>query len=76
MMRSINTSGSVALSRFFGAPIYREGYDIYMPGLHLVVDHGCSGIRYLLSYFTFSLVYAVLFKESFKDHRICNQISC
>ncbi|MBU0729752.1 MAG: exosortase/archaeosortase family protein [Proteobacteria bacterium] len=61
-MRSINTWGSVAVTKAFGVPVYREGYDVFIPGLHLVVNHGCSGIRYLLSFFTFSIVYAALFK--------------
>lgn len=63
-MRSITAWGSVAVTKALGVPVYREGYDVFMPGLHLVVDYACSGIRYLLSFFTFSIVYAVLFKKS------------
>lgn len=63
LMRYINTWGSVSLSRSLGVSMYREGYDIYIPGAHLVVDSSCSGIRYLLSFFTFSIAYAALFKQ-------------
>jgi len=62
-MRFINTWGSVAVTKAFGVPLYREGYDIFIPGVHLVVNTSCSGIRYLLSFFTFSIVYAALFKK-------------
>jgi len=62
-MRLINTWGSVAVTKAFGVPLYREGYDIFIPGVHLVVNTSCSGIRYLLSFFTFSIVYAALFKK-------------
>ncbi|MCK5591154.1 MAG: exosortase/archaeosortase family protein [Candidatus Pacebacteria bacterium] len=63
-MRQINTLGSVALVKSLGVPLYREGFDVYIPDLHLFVADGCSGIRYLLSYFTFSIIYAVLYKQS------------
>lgn len=64
MMRAVNTWGSVKITAALGVPLYRDGYNIYIPGLHLFVDYGCSGIRYLLSFFTFSIVYAFLFKKS------------
>ena len=64
LLRSINTWSSLAITRFSGAPVFREGYDVYLPSLHLVVNHSCSGIRYMLSFFTFSIVYAVFFREN------------
>lgn len=63
-MRQVNTSTAVLLTKFFGVPLYREEFTIYLPEINLYVSDGCSGIRYLLSYFTFSLVYAFLFKQS------------
>lgn len=63
-MRWINTYCSVALAKALGVPLYREGFDLYLPEMRLYVADSCSGIRYLLSYFTFSLVYAVLFKQN------------
>ena len=63
-MRAINIRGSVAVTSLLGVPVYRDGYDVYLPGMHLVVNHGCSGIRYLLPLFTFSIVYAFLYREN------------
>ena len=63
-MRVINTWGSVIVSESLGVPLYREGFSIHVPKITMFVSDGCSGIRYLLSYFTFSLVYAVLYKQS------------
>lgn len=64
VMRIVNTWGSVAIAKTIGVPLYREGFYIYLPGARLFVDDACSGIRYLLSYFTFSVLYAYLFKQS------------
>ena len=63
-MRSITTWGSVLITSNLGVPLYREDYQISIPGVDLFVANSCSGIRYLLSYFSFSLIYAVLFKEN------------
>jgi exosortase len=63
-MRSINTFCSVALTKALGVPLHREEFNIFLPELRLFVDDSCSGIRYLLSFFTFSLVYAYLFKRN------------
>lgn len=62
-MRETVTWGSVMLLKPFGLPLYREGFDIYLPDIHLYVGHGCSGIRYLLSYFVFSFAYAFRYKQ-------------
>lgn len=74
-LRYINTSGSVAVSRAFGVQIYREGYDIYLPQAHLIVDYGCSGIRYMLSFVTFSFVYGYLFKSEYLSRILTVAIS-
>ena len=63
-MRGVSTSGSVMVTKAFGVPLYREGFNITLPEKNLFVAESCSGIRYLLSYFSFSLVYAALFKKS------------
>ena len=65
-MRYASTWGAVTLLEPLGIPLHREGYDIYLPNMHLVVNEACSGIRYLLSYLVFSLAYAFRFKESGK----------
>lgn len=62
-IRLSSTWGAVILTKSLGVPIYREDFNIYLPEAHLFVAEGCSGIRYLLSYFVFSLAYAALFKQ-------------
>lgn len=63
-MARTSTWGAVMLVRIMGVPLFREGLDIYLPDTHLYIAHGCSGIRYLLSYLVFSLAYAFRFKQS------------
>jgi exosortase len=65
-MRQAITGPAVALIKPLGIPLHRSGYDIYLPDIHLYVAHGCSGIRYLLSYFVFGIVYAFRYKHSSK----------
>lgn len=65
-IREITTSGSVWLMQLIQLPIFREGYNIQLPSTNLFIDIGCSGIRYLVSYFVFSLAYAFLCKRTFK----------
>jgi exosortase len=65
-MRQTITWPAVSLVKPLGIPIHQVGYDIYLPDIHLHVDHGCSGIRYLLSYFVFGIAYAFRFKQSSK----------
>ena len=63
-MAQTSTWGAVMLVRPMGVPLFREGLDIYLPDTHLYIAHGCSGIRYLLSYLVFGLAYAFCFKQS------------
>ena len=63
MRRSV-TIGSVWLTQILQLPIYREGYSIQLPSTKIFIAASCSGIRYLLSYFVFSLPYAYLCKNS------------
>ena len=69
-MRQAATWGAVALVKLMGVPLLRDGFDIYLPNSHLVVDHSCSGIRYLLSYVVFGVAYAFCFKQSFKGRAL------
>jgi exosortase len=62
-MRYSSTWGAVALLDSLDIPLHRDGYDIYLPNMHLVVDEACSGIRYLLSFLAFGLAYAFRFKQ-------------
>jgi len=63
-MAQTSTWGAVILARLMEVSLLREGLDIYLPDTHLYIAHGCSGIRYLLSYFVFGLAYAFRFKKS------------
>jgi exosortase len=65
-MRQAITWPAIALIKPLGIPLHRVGYDIYLPDIHLYVAYGCSGIRYLLSYFVFGIAYAYRFKHSSK----------
>jgi len=65
-MRQAITWPAVSLVKLLGIPIFREGFDIYLSEIHLYVAHGCSGIRYLLSYFVFGIAYAFRFRQSSK----------
>ena len=65
-MRQTITWPAVALIKPLGIPLLRDGYDIYLPDIHLYVAHACSGIRYLLSYFVFGIAYAFRYKHSSK----------
>lgn len=62
-MRLITTQGSVIATKATGIPLHRDGFTIYLPETKLFVAESCSGIRYLLSFFVFSIIYAVLFKQ-------------
>ena len=63
-MAQSSTWGAVRLAKLMGVSLFREGLDIYLPDTHLYIAHGCSGIRYLLSYLVFGLAYAFRFKQS------------
>ena len=65
-MRQAITWPAVALIKPLGIPLHRDGYDIYLPDIHLYVAHSCSGIRYLLSYFVFGIAYAFRYRHSSK----------
>lgn len=45
-----------------GVPLLREDLLIHLPNTALNINIGCSGIRYLLSYFVFGMAYAYLFR--------------
>jgi exosortase len=62
-LRAITTGGSIWLASLIHLPIFRESYNIKLPNMDLYVGMSCSGIRYLLSYFVFSLAYAFLLKR-------------
>jgi len=63
-MAQSSTWGAVIFARLMGVSLLREGLNIYLPDTKLYIAHGCSGIRYLLSYSVFGLAYAFRFKQS------------
>ena len=64
-MAQTSTWGVVTVMKPMGIPLFREGFDVYLPDIHLYVGRSCSGIRYLLSYLVFGVAYAFRFKRSF-----------
>jgi exosortase len=63
-IRAVSTDASTQIAALAGIPIYRQGFHIHLPDHNLFVGIECSGSRYLLSYFTFGLYYALLCKKT------------
>ena len=59
-MRHITFSGSLVIISILKIPFYRDGWFLQLPNALLEVATGCSGIRYLISYFIFGIAYAYL----------------
>ena len=64
--RHIAFSGALQIISLFGIPYYRDGWLLQLPNSLLEIAIGCSGIRYLISYFVFAIAYAYLFRSAFK----------
>ena len=62
--RDITFGGSSWVISFFGIPFWKEGLLIHLPDIVLKVNRGCSGIRYLISFFVFGLAYGYLYRRS------------
>jgi len=62
LTRDITLGGSSHLISFLGLTFWQEGVVIHLPNTVLRVNLGCSGIRYLVSYFVFSIAYAYLYR--------------
>ena len=54
---------SVGALKLIGVPHFIHGWFVEFPNALLEVAIGCSGIRYLVSYFVFGIAYAYFFKE-------------
>ena len=68
--RHIATGGSLKIISLFGISYFREGWLVQLPNALLKINIGCSGIRYLISYFVFGLAYAWLYKDTTKGRLI------
>lgn len=60
--RVISFGGARWIISMLGIPFVREGNMIHFHNASLEVAEACSGIRYLMSYFVFSLAYTYLFR--------------
>jgi exosortase len=66
-IRHISTGGSLKIISLFGISYFKEGWMVQLPNALLKVNMGCSGIRYLVSYFVFGIAYAWLYRDTLKD---------
>jgi exosortase len=62
-VKSIALELSTDVLALTGVPFLREESLLHLPNVTLNVTPGCSGIRYLLSYFVFGLAYAYLYRN-------------
>ena len=63
-IRNISFGGSSWVISLLGVPFMKEGLLIYLPNAVLKVNLGCSGIRYLISFFVFGIAYAYLYRKN------------
>jgi len=66
-LRTVNFWASLKVLDLFGVPYFRDGWLLQLPDSLLRVAVGCSGIRYLISYFVFATAYAYFFKASYRE---------
>jgi exosortase len=66
-LRQATIMTSTELLALVGVPVLREDLLIHLPNTALNINIGCSGIRYLLSYFVFGIAYAYLFRTRFNQ---------
>ena len=67
LVRDITFAGSSWVISVLGITYYKEGLLIHLPNGVLSIATGCSGIRYLVSYFVFGIAYAFLYRETSKS---------
>jgi exosortase len=63
-LQFLASSFASALLPLFGVPVLREGNVIELASMKLEVAEACSGIRSLMSLFTFSVIYGYFFEKS------------
>lgn len=64
LTRDITYAGSSWFISFLGITFFQEGYLIHLPNAVLKVALGCSGVRYLISFFVFGMAYAYLTRKT------------
>jgi len=69
-LRDLTFGASSWVISLFGIPFYKEGVLIHLPNTVLNISTGCSGIRYLISFFVFGFAYAYLYRETLRSRLI------
>jgi len=69
-LRDLTFGGSALLLSVFGIPFFKQGFLIHLPNAVLNISTGCTGIRYLISFFVFGLAYAYLYRTSLQSRLI------
>jgi exosortase len=64
LVRDITHAGSLWVISVLGITFYQEGYVVHLPNAVLKVNIGCSGVRYLISFFVFGMAYAYLSRKT------------
>lgn len=67
MIREINLGVAAWFMSRTSIPFLQKELCIFLPNSMLSVDIGCSGIRYLLSYFVFGIAYAYIYRKRLMD---------
>ena len=69
-MKLLAASMATGVMKFFGMPAVQAGSTIHVPGISVVVDDTCSGLRSLISLIALSTLWVVLMPASTKrSHR-------
>jgi len=63
-LRHVTIETSTQVLALIGVPFLREDLLIHLPNTVLKINIGCSGIRYLVSYFVFGVAYAYLYRTA------------
>ena len=67
LIRDITFGGSSWVISLFGLTYHKEGLLIHLPNAALSIATGCSGIRYLVSFFVFGIAYAYLHRTTLRS---------
>ena len=65
LLQQIATSISSELVRWFGIPVYTEGFFIEVPSGRYHIEAGCAGLNFILAAAALAPLYAYLFYRSF-----------
>lgn len=63
-LRNISFGGSSWIISLLGVPFMKEGLFIQLPNTVIKVNLGCSGIRYLISFFVIGIAYSYLYRKT------------